>query len=87
MKFLGISINISELIGKMIFLSFHSCSCDIVSPSFAYQDGGFHITVFSTVNANILRTKSSIEKRSTTFFPILSDLTSVINMLLGLISL
>ena len=75
MKFLGISFNISEHIGKMIFPQFHSCSCDVISPSFAYQDAGLYITSFSTLNANILRTRSDIEERPTVFFPILSDLT------------
>ena len=79
MKFLGISFNITELISKIIFLSFHACSCDVISPSFAYQDGGFHIVGFLTLNANISRTRGHIEKRSTAFFPILSDLTSEIN--------
>ena len=35
-----------------------------------------HITIFSTLNANILRTRGDAEKRSTAFFLILSDLTS-----------
>ena len=83
MKVLGISFNISELISKMIFLSYHTCSCDVISLSFAYQDGGLHITGVSTLNANISRTRGHIEKRSTAFFPILSDLTSEINMFWG----
>ena len=39
--------------------------------------------VFSTLNANVLRTRSDIEKRSRVFFPILSDLSSEINMFCG----
>ena len=62
---------------------FHSCGCDVISPSFAYQDGGLHITSFSTLNENILRTISDFEKRSTAFFPILSDLSSEINKFFG----
>ena len=45
MKFLGISFNISERIGKMIFPQFSFCSCDVILPSFAYQDDGLHITI------------------------------------------
>ena len=62
---------------------FHSCSFDVISPSFAYQDGGLHTTSFSTLNANILRTRGDIEKRSTAFFPILTDLSSENNMFFG----
>ena len=43
----------------MMFPQFHSCSCDVISPLFAYQDDGLHITSW---NANILRTTSDIEK-------------------------
>ena len=67
----------------MIFLQFHSCSCDVISPSFTYQDGCLHITSFSTLNANVMRTKGGIETRSTAFFPVLSDLTSENNMFFG----
>ena len=59
---------------KWYFLSFHSCSCDVISPSFAYQDGALHITSFLTLNANILRTTSDIKKsqrRSFLFWQIL----------------
>ena len=52
-----------NLWAKWYFLSFHFCSCDVISPSFAYQDGGLHITSFLTFNVNILRTRSDIEKR------------------------
>ena len=50
---------------KWYFLSFefHSCSCDVISPSFAYQDGGLYIASFLTLNANILRTTSDIKKK------------------------
>ena len=71
MKFAGISFNIE-------FASFHFCSCDVISPSFAYQDGGLHVTSFSTLNANILRNRRDIEKRSTVFFPILSEVHGVL---------
>ena len=60
MKFLGISFNISELMNKMIFPQFRSCSCDVILPSFAYQDGGLHITSFLTLNGSILRTASDM---------------------------
>ena len=77
MKFLRISSAISELIGKMIFsqFSFSSYICDVISPPFAYQDSTLHITSFSTLNANILRTIRDIEEGSTAFFPILSYLS------------
>ena len=39
-----------------------------MSPSLAYQDGGIHITSFSTLNANISWTRDDIEKRSMEFF-------------------
>ena len=81
MKFLGISFNISELMNKMIVS--HSCSCDVIPLSSAYQDGGLRIKSFLTLNANILGTTSDIKKRPTTLFPILSDLTFEINMLFG----
>ena len=87
MKFLRISFNISELLGKMIFPQFLCCSCEVILPSFAYQDGGFHVTTFSTLNANILRTRSDIEKWSMVFFPILLDLTPEMNIFLGELSL
>ena len=45
--------------------------------------GGLLITTFSILNANISRTRSDIEKRSTAFFPISSDLTSEINKFFG----
>ena len=41
MKFLGISLNISELTGKIIFRS-----CDVILPSFACQDGGIVVTSY-----------------------------------------
>ena len=53
---------------------------DIISPSFAKQDGGLHITTLSTLKANLLRTRRDIEKRLMALFPILSDLTSEINI-------
>ena len=84
MKFLGISFNISKRVGKVIFPQFfHSCSCDVISPPFVYQDGGLYITSFSALNANILRTISDTEKRSMGCFLILSDLSSEINMIFG----
>ena len=83
MKFLGISFNVSERIGKMIF------------PQFSFLQLWRHITFicisrwrlpyhnFPTLHANILRTRSDIEKRSTVFFSILSDISSAINMIFG----
>ena len=73
--------------GKLNFLSFHSCSCDFISPSLTYQDGGLDMTSSLTLHENILRTRNDIEKRSTAVFPILSDLTSEINIFLGELSL
>ena len=81
MKFLGISFNISERTGKMIFPQFLFLQLCVILPSFAYQDGGLHITNFPTLKANILRTRSDIEKRSTAFFSILSNLSSEINVI------
>ena len=65
----------SQVEYEIVFVSFHSCSSDIISSSFAYQDAGLHVTSVSTLNANILRIRLDIEKWSTAFFPILSDLS------------
>ena len=73
----------------MIFPQFSLLQFDVISLSFAYmyQDDGLHITSFSTLHANILRTKSDIEKQLREFFLFLSDLTPKINMFLGELSL
>ena len=64
----GISFNISQFVDKMYFLSFHSCNCDVISPSFVYQYGGLNLASFSDLKANILRSRSDIGKRSTALF-------------------
>ena len=58
-----------------MYSSFHSNSCDIISTSFAYQDDSLHITSFSTLNRNILGTRSDTETPSMpmALFPILSE--------------
>ena len=44
-SFLGFHSIFQNVEAKWYFLSFHSCSCDVILPSFAYQDGGLHITI------------------------------------------
>ena len=60
-------------ITKLILFEFllQSCSCDVISPSFTYEDGGLHSTSLSTLNANVLRTRSDIQKQSFLFYQIL----------------
>ena len=65
-----VSLNFFYISG-LIRQSTHSCNCDVISPSFAYQDGILHITSFLTLNANILRTRSDIEKPPAAFFLLL----------------
>ena len=59
MKFLGISFNISELIGKMIF-----AVIGLISHSFANQDGDLNNTRFSTSQISFITFYKYLENQN-----------------------
>ena len=65
-----------------VSLNFFSTLAVVMSYHLHLQmyDGSLHSTSLSTLNANVLRTISDIQKHSMALFPILSDLKFEINM-------